>query len=130
MPASAKRKPSARPANVVRCMPMSFPLRPTRIRYIILGMTTFVAVMLYLDRWCLSYFAQDIKDQLRLSLAETDKLQAAFFLTYAFGQIPCGWLSDRFGPRSMLTLYLFAWSALTGMMGLASGFAVLMLFRF
>src|SRR5436305_9601366 len=105
-------------------------MRPTPIRYIILGMTTCVAVMLYLDRWCVGNFAQDIKNQFRLSLSETDELQAAFFITYAFGQIPCGWLSDRFGPRTMLTLYLFTWSALTGLMGLATGFGMLLLFRF
>ena len=105
-------------------------MRPTPIRYIVLGMTTCVAVMLYLDRWCLSYFAQDIKNQFRLTLSETDALQAAFFITYAFGQIPCGFLSDRYGPRTMLTLYLFTWSALTGMMGLATGFGMLLLFRF
>ena len=105
-------------------------MRPTSIRYIILGMTTCVAVMLYLDRWCVGNFAQDIKNQFGLSLSETDQLQAAFFITYAFGQIPCGWLADRFGPRTMLPLFLFTWSALTGLMGLATGFGLLLFFRF
>jgi sugar phosphate permease len=103
--------------------------RPTSVRYVVLGLTTLVAVMLYLDRYCVGFVAQDVRDQLRLSQAQVDWLQGAFFVTYAFGQIPCGWLSDRFGPRAMLSLYLLTWSALTGMMGLAVGFATLLLFR-
>src|SRR5258708_23835810 len=82
---------------------MVFAPRPTSIRYVILAMTTLVAVMLYLDRWCLGFFAPHIRDQLRLSQSEIDGLQSAFFVSYAFGQIPCGWLADRFGPRTMLT---------------------------
>jgi sugar phosphate permease len=103
--------------------------RPTIIRYIVLGLATLVAVMLYLDRWCLGFVAQDIRNQFRLEQWEVDWLQGAFFLTYAFGQIPCGWLSDRFGQRSMLTLFLLTWSVLTGMMGLATGFAALLVLR-
>jgi sugar phosphate permease len=103
--------------------------RPTRIRYIVLGLTTLVAVMLYLDRWCLGFVAQDVGDQLRLSLAEVDLLQSSFFVTYAIAQIPCGRLADRYGPRIMLTLYLVGWSMLTGMMGLATSLSVLLLFR-
>jgi MFS family permease len=103
--------------------------RPTQVRYFILALTVLVAVMLYLDRYCLGFVAGDIKNQLRLSQAEIDWLQSAFFITYAVGQIPCGWLSDRFGTRAMLTLYLFIWSMLTGLMGLATSFAALLLFR-
>src|ERR1019366_10349354 len=53
----------------------------------------------------------------------------AFSLTYAIGQIPGGWLSDRFGPRLTLALYLAIWSALTGLMGFVHGFLLLVLFR-
>ncbi len=103
--------------------------RPTHIRYVILGLTTLVAVTLYLDRYCFGFVAQDIRDQLRLAQTEIDWLQGAFFYAYAFGQLPCGWLSDRFGQRAMLALYLFSWSLLTGMMGLAMSFGALLAFR-
>jgi MFS transporter, ACS family, glucarate transporter len=103
--------------------------RPTSVRYFILGLTVLVAVMLYLDRYCLGFVAGDIKNQLRLTQQEIDLLQGAFFLTYAVGQIPCGWLADRFGARLMLTFFLFTWSVLTGLMGLAHTFAALLLFR-
>lgn len=108
---------------------MGSPSRATNVRYAILAVTTLVAIMLYLDRYCLAFVARNIKDQLGLTQSQVDILQGAFFVTYAFGQLPFGWLADRYGARRMLTLYLFVWSVLTGMMGLSYSFAVLLLFR-
>src|SRR6266853_965176 len=108
---------------------MALPARPTSIRYMVLGLTTLVAVMLYLDRFCLGYVAPYIRESLGLSTRQIAFVLDAFFYTYAFGQIPCGWLSDRFGARIMLALYLAIWSSLTGLMGLAHGVTSLLLFR-
>jgi len=71
-----------------------------------------------------------IRENEGLSESEARFLVSAFFYTYAFGQIPCGWLSDRFGTRLTLAIYLAIWSALTGLMGLAEGFVMLVAFRF
>ena len=103
---------------------------PTRIRYVILALTVLVAVLLYLDRYCLGFVLPYIRESQGLDEDDANFLVSAFFYTYAFGQIPCGWLSDRFGSRVTLSMYLAAWSALTGLMGLAQGFGVLVLFRF
>jgi MFS family permease len=103
--------------------------RPTFIRYIILGLTALVAVMLYLDRFCLGFVAPYIRENLGLSNRQVGFVLDAFFYTYAFGQIPGGLLSDRFGPRAMLALYLAVWSSLTGLMGLAHGMTALLFFR-
>ena len=32
----------------------------------------------------------------------------SFFFAYALGQLPAGWLADRFGPRRMLVAYIVA----------------------
>src|SRR5439155_23972596 len=40
-----------------------------------------------------------------------------------------GWLSDRYGSRLMLTLYILIWSVMTGLMGLAGSFLLVMVFR-
>jgi sugar phosphate permease len=103
--------------------------RPTSVRYLIFGLTTLVAVLLYLDRFCLGFVAPYLKESLHLSDGQAYLLLDAFFYTYALGQIPCGWFSDRYGPRRMLALYLATWSALTALMGLAHSFAALLLFR-
>lgn len=104
--------------------------RPTNVRYIILGLTVCVAVLLYLDRFCLGFVTPYIRENLRLTDFHANFLLGAFFYTYAFGQIPCGWLSDRFGTRVTLAAYLAIWSILTGFMGFANSFGMLVLFRF
>lgn len=105
-------------------------LRTTLVRIAILTLTVVVAVLLYLDRFCLSFVVTYIREDLRLTSGQTGFLLGSFFLTYAFGQIPGGWLSDRFGARTMLAFYLATWSILTGLMGLATTFVALLLFRF
>ncbi len=104
--------------------------KPTSVRYIILGLTICVAVLLYLDRFCLGFVTPYIRENLRLTDFHANFLLGAFFYTYAFGQIPCGWLSDRYGTRVTLAAYLATWSILTGFMGFANSFFVLVLFRF
>lgn len=104
--------------------------RPTRIRYIVLALTVVVAVLLYLDRYCLGYVTPYVRESLGLTSGETGFMLGAFFLTYAFGQLPGGWLADRFGTRWMLSIYLAVWSVLTGLIGLADGFLILLLLRF
>ena len=48
---------------------------------------------------------------------------------YALGQVPAGWLGDRFGPRSMLCVFLVLWSVFTAATGVANGFVTLLLAR-
>lgn len=104
--------------------------QPTRVRYIILALTVVVAVLLYLDRFCLGFVLPFISEQYGLSDFEINFLVGAFFYTYAFGQIAGGYLSDRYGTRLMLASYLAIWSVLTGMMGYVDGFVMLVLLRF
>ncbi len=105
------------------------PPRPTRVRYGVMVLATFVAILLYLDRYCLSTADRNIKEELELSEAQMANVLGAFFLTYALCQIPFGFLSDLYGPRKMLTFYMLIWSALTGFIGLARGYVDLLLFR-
>ncbi len=105
-------------------------LRPTHVRHFVVGLATLMAVLLYLDRFCLSISTGYIKEDLRLSVPQTGALLSAFFWTYAIGQVPAGWLSDRFGARWMLTLYIVGWSLFTGLVGVANSFLLLLGFRF
>jgi ACS family glucarate transporter-like MFS transporter len=103
--------------------------RASRIRHLVVFLTMLVAVMLYLDRICLSIAERFIQKDLGLSDVDMRWLLSAFFWTYAFGQVPAGWLSDRYGVRLTLAVYLALWSAFTGWMGLAAGLAMLLLLR-
>ncbi|HVC93867.1 MAG TPA: MFS transporter [Pirellulales bacterium] len=105
---------------------------PTGVRYRVLFVTTLAAVLLYLDRNCLAEVLKydDVKRSLGL---DTEKKVAwslgSFYAAYAIAQVPTGWLSDRFGARSMMVVYVALWSACTALMGWATGFVMLCAFR-
>lgn len=104
---------------------------PTQIRFQIVGVTTLAAVFLYLDRICIAEIAklQEFKDDLGLSETQLGMVLSAFFFSYALAQVPAGWLSDRFGARTMLPIYISVWSVCTILTGFATGFAMLMAAR-
>ncbi|MCS7045696.1 MAG: MFS transporter [Gemmataceae bacterium] len=104
--------------------------KPTRVRYVVLVLAILIAVVLYVDRYCLSTADRAVKIDLVLTEQEVSLILGAFFFTYALSQIPFGILADRYGPRRMLALYLVAWSAATALLGLAGGFASLLVLRF
>jgi sugar phosphate permease len=89
-----------------------------------------MAVLLYLDRFCISFAEVFIKEDLGLTDTQIGWMLSAFFWTYALGQVPSGWLTDRFGPRAMLAVYVLGWSLLTGLSGAAAGFGMLLVLRF
>ncbi len=103
---------------------------PTHVRYQVVALATLMAVLLYLDRICLAFVEGFIREDLGLNKNQAGVLLSAFFWAYALAQVPSGWLSDRYGARAMLALYILSWSLFTGLMGAATSFAALLLFRF
>ncbi|MCH2129071.1 MAG: MFS transporter [Pirellulaceae bacterium] len=103
--------------------------RPTQVRHGVVGSLVAMSFLLYLDRFCVGIAEPFIKQDLNLSTFQVGIFFSVFFLTYALGQVPAGWLSDRFGARGMLTLYILTWSFFTAMMGFCYGFASLLLMR-
>ncbi len=111
--------------------PESYSGSTTSVRYYVIGATTLAAILLYLDRICIAEIAKldEFKTSLKLTDTETGAMLSAFFFAYALGQMPAGWLSDRFGARKMLPLYICIWSLCTMLTGLATGFAMLIVAR-
>lgn len=103
----------------------------TAVRHRVIGVTTLAAVMLYLDRICIAEIAK--LDEFTTSLGISEKqlgvVLGSFFFTYALAQVPAGWLSDRFGARKMLPVYIVLWSICTMLTGLANGFVMLLVAR-
>jgi sugar phosphate permease len=54
---------------------------------------------------------------------------AAFTWAYAAGQVPVGWLGDRFGPKLVLSVVILAISASVSLTGAAIGFGTLLIAR-
>ena len=104
---------------------------PTNVRHSIIAVSMLMAFILYLDRICLAEIMKSasFKSEVPLSKEEIGKILGAFFFSYALFQVPTGWASDRFGARKMLTAYIVLWSVFTGMTGLMSSFAGLLVAR-
>lgn len=63
-----------------------------------------------------------IRDDLDITFSQAGLLSAAATLSYAFGQVPAGYLSDRFGPKRLFFIGLLGWSALSMTLGLVHVF--------
>src|ERR1700761_8457710 len=94
----------------------------THVRYALLGVATANAFLLYLDRICMTTVVHtpSFLHELRLDEGNVGDVLSSFFFAYALGQLPAGWLADRFGPRRMLVAYIVLWSCCTAFTGLVS----------
>lgn len=94
-------------------------------RYV-LGILVLVYVLNFLDRQIITILAEDIKRDLGVSDAEIGFLYGtAFAVFYAVFGIPLGRLADVWSRRSLISLGLAFWSAMTACSGLARGFGQL-----
>src|ERR1700726_1045712 len=64
-----------------------------------------------MDRSNISVAQPEIAKQFGLSKSAMGLVLAAFTWAYALGQIPAGWLGDRFGPKRVLKVIMTLWSA-------------------
>lgn len=102
---------------------------PTRARYGVLGFSVSMALLLYLDRFAFSVAQRTIRKELDLDDQDMGYAQSAFFCAYALAQVPAAWLSQRFGARVTLALYVLVWSLAFAGMGAISGLWSLIFFR-
>jgi len=105
-------------------------LRPSFIRYAIVFAAMLAAVLLYLERVCLSVAEVYIREDLRIGKDRMDDVLMAFFLAYALGQVPAGWLSQRFGPRLMMSIYMLGLAVFGVFIALSQNFWMLFIARF
>ena len=110
--------------------PTNAAARGTMIRHVVIGACMVMSMLLYLDRFCISLAAGYIKEDLGLSDLQIGATLSAFFWTYALFQVPSGWLTDRFGARAMVAIYILVWSLFAGLTGFVAGFAMLLVCRF
>jgi predicted MFS family arabinose efflux permease len=63
-----------------------------------------------------------IREDLHISFAQAGMLSVASTFTYAFGQIPAGYLSDRFGPKRLFFIGMLGTTLLSLSLGLIQSF--------
>lgn len=108
------------------------PPRPTsvlslrrRVRGKILLLLCAMYFITYIDRVNISTAAPFIRADLHLSHTQLGLALSAFSIPYAFFQIFGGILSDRFGPRKVLTVVGLLWAVATVCTGLSIGLITL-----
>lgn len=92
---------------------MTVSQKPTRVRYVVLGLTVLVYLITYMDRGIISSAAPAIQKEFGFSLITMGWILGLFQWAYAIFQIPGGWLGDRFGPRRTLAGIVVWWSVFT-----------------
>ncbi len=87
--------------------------RRLRVRYF-LGFWLFVlSGVAFLDRTNISIAGLQISHEYHLGNQGLGWIFSSFLIGYAGLQIPAGWVSSRFGPRSVLTLGVLSWGVTT-----------------
>ena len=76
--------------------------RPTKTRWWILFLISLLYLITYMDRGNISVAAPEIAREFHLSKTAMGLILGCFTWAYAIGQVPGGWLGDRFGPKKVL----------------------------
>lgn len=92
-------------------------------RFYILGLIFFVTVLNYADRATLSIAGTSVAADLGLTPSALGIVFSAFGWAYAIGQIPGGWLLDRFGAKRVYGASIALWSLFTIAQGTVSIFS-------
>ena len=94
-----------------------------RIRWLLIGLCFLANAIGYIDRANLAIAADGIRAELHIGAAQMGLILSAFFWTYAFMQMPAGWVVDRIGVRISLTVAIIWWSIFTMLTGAARNVA-------
>ncbi|HEY4863787.1 MAG TPA: MFS transporter [Xanthobacteraceae bacterium] len=93
--------------------------RPSKGRWYILFLICLMYLITYLDRVNISTAAPVISKEFGFDKITMGFIFSAFAWAYAAFQVPGGWLGDRFGARSVLTIIVTYWSIMTAATAMA-----------
>ena len=99
---------------------VSMTQKATKYRYVILAFIFILTVVNYADRSILSLTGTSIAADFNISPKDLGIVFSAFGWAYAIGQIPGGWLLDKFGSKKVYCASLMLWSVCTILQGFVS----------
>ncbi len=108
--------------------PSSIATTQGRVRFTIVAMLFAVTMVNYADRATIAIAGPAVSKDLGLSPVQMGYVFSAFGWAYVVGQIPGGWLLDRFGSKAVYFASIFIWSLFTllqGAVGLLAATAAL-----
>jgi ACS family glucarate transporter-like MFS transporter len=88
-----------------------------KVRFSIVAMLFAVTMINYADRATIAIAGPVVSKDLGLSAVQMGFVFSAFGWSYVIGQIPGGWLLDRFGSKAVYFASIFTWSLFTLMQG-------------
>ena len=91
--------------------------KPTRARHLVVLFAITLAIITYIDRFCMGQAAPNIQAELHFSKLQMSYVFGAFAWAYALFEIPGGWMGDWLGPRRVLLRIVSWWSVMTAAMG-------------
>src|SRR5271167_1781627 len=121
---SHKNRPGG---NAMTALPISPRMR--RMQWIAIALATFAIAANYIDRSTLAVGNVKIRAEFGLTATEIGQLQSAWSITYAFFQVPVGFLLDRLGPGYLVGFALIAWSVAQAAGGFATSYMQLLFSR-
>src|SRR6516165_12162057 len=94
---------------------------PTRVRYKVLAYLCVLALILYIDRICISQAVPAIEAELGIDDTQMSYVLAAFTFAYCLFEVPTGSWGDRYGSRGVMARIVVWWSVFTALTGAAPG---------
>src|SRR5271170_6252502 len=88
-----------------------------RVRFTIVAMLFAVTMVNYADRATIAIAGPVMSKDLGFSALQMGFIFSAFGWSYVIGQLPGGWLLDRFGSKLVYFGSIFVWSLFTVLQG-------------
>jgi ACS family glucarate transporter-like MFS transporter len=108
--------------------------KSTHFRFAIVALLFMVTAINYADRSALGITGPALSKDLGLNAAQMGFILSAFGWAYVIGQVPGGWLLDRFGSKAVYAASLFLWSLFTFLQSIVGvfdgGLAIAAMFSF
>ena len=101
------------------------------LRWTVIGLLSLGMIIAYVDRANISValVLPEFKTLFQLSDKDRGTLNSAFFWSYAFLQIPAGWLVDRYGVKIPYAIGFLFWSVVSAGTALAGSLSQLLALR-
>lgn len=101
-------------------------------RWLIIGLLSLGVIIAYVDRTNISVAlaTPEFKRFFQLNDQDRGTLNSAFFWSYAFLQIPAGWVVDRYGVKIPYAIGFLFWSLISAGTALSSSVTQLFALRF
>lgn len=98
-------------------------------RWVIVTLVFIATIINYIDRTALSYAITPLEQTFKLTNTDFGIVAAAFGLGYLFMTVVGGVLVDTFGARKIWSVFAIFWSFSCALIGLATGFVWIFIFR-